>query len=41
MLFSGISFVGFVFVAIVVKETKGLTDKEKKNIYDNKKVVKK
>ena len=39
LLFASICFVGFIFVAVMVIETKGLTDKEKKNIYDNKKVV--
>ena len=33
-IFAGICLLSSLFIAIWVKETKGLTDKEKKNIYD-------
>jgi len=32
-LFSLCTFVGAIFVFVYVKETKGLTDKEKKSLY--------
>ena len=36
--FSGLSFIGFIFVLCMVRETRGLTDLEKKSIYTPKRV---
>ena len=36
-MFSGLSMVATLFMFVYVKETKGLTDKEKKDLYKPKK----
>lgn len=33
-LYGGLSAIGFIYLLLFMKETRGLTDKEKKNIYN-------
>ena len=39
-IFSGISFIAMIFMYCYIKETKGLTDFEKKNLFTPKKYLK-
>ena len=37
--FAGITFIGFLFMVFIVKETRGLEDVEKKTLYSPKEIV--
>ena len=37
--FSGLSFIGFIFVFSMVRETRGLTDLQKKSVYTPKRIM--
>ena len=41
LVLSVVTFIGFIFMVTVLKETKGLTDDECKNLYNKKKFISK